>query len=67
MILGIRRRIGEFLRVPNPRVRLLEGEKLEEEGDGRMRRGFHSKLFILSLYLCFSLSSWLEILFQVCF
>ena len=31
----------------------------EEEDDGRMRRGFHSKLFILSLYLCFSLFSWL--------
>ena len=41
--------------VHNPKARLLEGEKLEEEVDGRMRIGFHSKLFILSLYLCFSL------------
>ena len=37
--------------------RSLEGEKLEEEEDGRIRRGLHTNLFIPSLYLCFALFS----------
>ena len=34
-------------------------EEEEEEENGRMRRGFHSNMFILSIYLCFYLFSWL--------